>query len=433
MKFLLWLFVALVLLLGVGFAWLWFGTAGPLPEVTFAEATELQRMIGFAPEDEDELFVIPAVGPLYGALRSSDVTSAGVRDMPRAREVEIFSRLLGRAPAVAWTRSGDLFMVAKPPALRAAFIGLAARIAGVSVPVVRRGDYLLIGSVPGSEAPLTIASSLADAKGHFFVFHRGGKSRYPPLERPAISAVTIARKEITISSAAALPAASSQALTPAAGVVFSMPDDAIGAALLTARADVVRDLDRFLPFDFSRLASQGAMLVIYDLETGKLLPRPRGFLAMPSTPGAVDAVSSLFNVAAVPRSEAGVTNRSVGPVQIDRIERFGAVLETARFGGEVLLGFDGASIERYLNGSKSDLTAEPGVMWRFEADAAKLRPVVADLADDRTLKYAAGRISRSAKQLNSVLRLFAGAAWVSAQKRHEGNREIVQLTISAAK
>jgi hypothetical protein len=404
---------------------------GTLRSTTLAHEPGLQALLALVPEGEDEVFAIPDVSPLFRALQSSEITKEGIASHPQSIELTLVAQALGSAEAVFWTDSGQVRMIANPASWRAALLLFGARLVGVDVPLRREQDLLIVGDVQLVQGqPSALPPAAGNLTGHFFAIHRGGSNRFPPLERPALSAISVSQRELIVRSAATAKAGE----VPAAGSFpFSPPAGALASGVLSSSADIVRDLDRFLPFDLGRLARHGAMLVIYDISTGGLLPKPKGLLALPATPEANDAVSSLFNIVAIGAADSGIESRSIDKVEIDRLKRLGGTIEAARYGGQILLGFDEASVETYLKAEKVDRKPVPGVIWTFDSDAERLRPLVDELAEDKALGLAAKRVSRAARQLRSVLRYLEGAKSISAVKRREGSLELMEMTVSASK
>src|SRR5439155_23184653 len=103
-----------------------------------------------------------------------------------------------------------------------------------------------------------------------------GRGASPPIPRPAVSSVVVAPEAIRIVSRAA----SSE--PPSSPLVASFPKTAMLAATFTSPPRLVEDLNRLLGVKVAAMLGGGGAVALYDVEVGKLLPRPIGVFAVPA-------------------------------------------------------------------------------------------------------------------------------------------------------
>lgn len=414
----------LLLLAGVVAAVLATGYYADLPRVSLKTDQRLLAIAARVPADVDQAIVAPAFGPAVRELAKHPITRDAVYKSDDASRVKLLGALVGPAPFAAWSEDDQPRLLIEIGGWRRSLLLAAARFAAVDLTTHDR--WVAVGGVPAT-AGGAIDASVA-GEGHLFALHRAGGDRYPPVGRPAITAVTLSGSEMRALSGAR----ATEGAPPRIDAVFEHPNSALLTIAFWQPHAALRDLDRFLPVDLQRLAVRGASLVLYDIETRGLLPRPKGLIALPETKESIDAAASLFNAAAFEQlGDGAVTSRSVGGVRIDRGKRLGATIEVARAHGRVYIGFDGGSLEQYLTGSRTALTPNEGGHWSIRADANRLRPVVDELADHKGLRFVASRVNRSARQMRSLLRMLPNAATVAGDKYVAGGLEQVDLTVTS--
>src|SRR5205823_12930805 len=102
-----------------------------------------------------------------------------------------------------------------------------------------------------------------------------GRGAFPPIPRPAVSSVVVAPEAIRIVSRAA----SSE--PPSPPLLASFRKTAMLSATFTSPPRLVEDLNRLLGVKVAALLGGGGAIALYDVEVGKLLPRPIGVFAVP--------------------------------------------------------------------------------------------------------------------------------------------------------
>ena len=105
--------------------------------------------------------------------------------------------------------------------------------------------------------------------------------------------------------------------------------------------DWLRGLDRLLPVKLSPLLQKGALVSLYKVDKGALLPRLRGLAVVPEGPDTEGLIALLDSVS--PRFSLGAVSgqrRTYQGIEIVRREGLGFVIEYARAAGRVLVAFD---------------------------------------------------------------------------------------------
>ena len=136
----------------------------------------------------------------------------------------------------------------------------------------------------------------------------------------------------------AAPATDGRLGAAAPTLTAHLPRRSVLAAAFTSPPRLVGDLNRLLGARVSGLLADGGAIALYDVDAGKLLPRPIGVIAVPSDRRA--AFDSLVS-----------TLRSG--------ESLGYRVHTAERAGQLLLSFD-ESINQYLIDQFDEATVAGG-------------------------------------------------------------------------
>jgi len=231
--------------------------------------------------------------------------------------------------------------------------------------------------------------------GDVFVVQRNRtRGAFPPIGRPAVSSVTVREKEIVSVSrgawSAGAAAASAADRTPAAEaaaappISASFPRGAMLAVTFSEPPRILADLERLTGTDVAEVTSGGGSITIYDIDTGTLLPRPKGVVSVPATDARRAAMADVMRMAQL-------------------------VGQTEDTGKELLVAFDRGSIPIYLKDATVPATW-PATNWAARIDPVKLVPVLEKLGDSAGLRIASGRLHRAARDLRR---------WISALEQAE--------------
>lgn len=408
-----------------------------LPSLATPNTTSLDRspqLVALSqrvPADAAQLYFVHSVASLYRTLRRSDIAGAAIAALPNESQIQLATLALGNADAVLWFESDRPHAVIRASALRRGLTTIAARIGGL--PLQSADGLLFYDIAPGAAAPspidgLTVLGS--GLPGSVFVYDRSSKrDNFPPLARPSLTALLPKGETMLVHARGTRAAMPPSTASPA----FEIPGDAMFNVVLHGSSDAWSDLDRILPLNIARLASDGVALSLYELDSERLVPRPRGVVVLPDSESARGVVASLFNASLIPGAGAATSSRQVGEVKIDRVERLGATVEVARLSGHIVVALDGKSLDRYLSSKRVALATEPGEAWVLQIDPRQLRPALQSFGGNAGIKLLAPKVARRARELQKSLELAGDAQSISGVRRTTANWDEIELTISTAK
>jgi len=258
---------------------------------------------------------------------------------------------------------------------------------------------------PSEEQPIDSASaaqivdlaSRLPAGDAFVVQRESARGAYPPIARPAVTAVSVTPSEIRlVSVGAAVPGG------PAAGTAAAPPKFPRGAVLsvnYTSPPRAVTELDRLFGTKMSTLFDDGGTLCVYDVDVRKLLPRPLGVFVLPDDPRRRAVVDSLHDL-----------------------------VRTGQKDGMLLLSFD-HSIDQY----QKDVFDEPaaGNQWNVRIDPSRMVPILNSLGDNLGLRILAPRLFRSARDLDQWIGGLEQAKVIEASDSADSHGETLQVRIAA--
>jgi hypothetical protein len=180
---------------------------------------------------------------------------------------------------------------------------------------------------------------------------------------------------------------------------------AILAAWFNEPPRLLGDLERLTGTDVTALVSNGGSLVIYDVDTGTLLPRPKGLISVPATDARRAAMSQINRVADL-----------VGQRQ-----------DT---GKELLVAFDRSSIPLYLKDAFEPGTL-PATSWAVRIDPPKLVPVLEKAGDSTGLRLASGRLHRAARDLRRWISVLENAKSIEAAATTTPEAEELRVVVAS--
>lgn len=402
MRFLLASLLALGLVVGAAAVFLVATVPDAGDPVRFPLGAEHRALLGRVPASAEFLALIPSAATLQAKLLANPATRDAAREW-LDRQPLPGRWLLGGADAVVWREGKETSFAIRFDRLRA----LIARVWTSVRPDERvrwEGSLLVIERLPSRGVPLgddvlRLAANLPAAD--FFVVQRGDTRQYPPIGRPAVSSGSISAEQILLTSrAAAEDAVAATAIHP------RLPDGAMLSVAFVEPPQVLGDLRRLLGTDVSSLVASGGSVTLYEVESGTLLPRPKGVIVMP---GAVSA----------------------GADGLERMRRVVELVgELRERGPDLLVSFDGTSIDRYLADAGSP-AAWPANRWAARIDPRQLAPVVERLGDSRGLRFVAPRLHRGARDLARWTRFLQQARRIEAAASVAGGTEEWRVRITS--
>lgn len=363
--------------------------------------TELLAMV---PASAESFALIPTAAAVYAELRANPVTSDAVVQWADDERLPQ-PWMLGGADLLIWRSGGRSSYAIRLDAGRAALMRVY-RILGGNMDVRWSGTTFLINApaqspIDSAEMLRILAAGSALPPGDAFAAQReNDRSAFPPLRRPAVTSIRISAEEIAITShAPARPDTAARLLNA------RYPRSALLAAIFARPPRVFDDLNRLLLTRVTPLVSDGGGVAIYDVDTGTLLPRPKGVIFLPADE---------------PRREA-----------LERIVRDTAgYVQTAEQNDELLVSFDTSSIGRFTSDS-FDPPRWPANMWSARLDPQRLVPILKRVGGSVGLRLAAPRLHRAARELGTWIGPLQQARAIEAAASTSGGTEELRVLVTS--
>lgn len=360
----------------------------------------------------DLLAVVPPHAEVFALIPSAAAVRDRLDENPLTRELlAAWSEqawlpeawMLGGADLVLWMADGQTSYAFRVDGLRARLVRawLAVRSADLHV----EGSTFFIGTPPaerigqGGLAPfLELAAELPP--GEAFVVQKTDRQMFPPTERPAVSTVAIGAREVDIVSrarSAGVPSGPPQRI--------SLPRGALLSAWFGEPPRLIRDIDRLVPGQISTMLAGGGSAVLYEIESGLLLPRPKGLFVIPATVETRRGADKLRRV----------------------VELLGEVTER---NDRILISIDRTSLALYEVEQLSELPF-PATEWALRIDAARMAPALERLGDHVGLRLATPRLYRSVVDLRQWIAHLEAAGGIEAALAAGGRGEELRVRITA--
>ena len=142
-----------------------------------------------------------------------------------------------------------------------------------------------------------------------------------------------------------------------------------------------------------------------DVDTGTLLPRPKGVVVIPATPEARAAMENVTRVAEL-------------------------VGETRDTGDEIQVAFDRTSLGLYSKDTFVPATW-PATRWALRLDPSRLVPVLRRLSESRGLQFLTPNVHRGARDLRKWIDAVEGAESIEADSSVADGVEELRVRIVA--
>lgn len=434
--------ILLVALLGVA-AVLVFSTPAttdPVPLEASAQRLEMLRMV---PADATDITVIPSAAPLLRQLRKHPVTEDWIGEWQSRNSGTLLPLLLGPSDVVAWRRGEESGYLANPDPLRRFLVRAWLATGRRDVDIRVQQGFLAGGAISTAAAPdlpgmIALARGAAQGApmtGHLFHFQReGSENEYPPLDRPVATAVEMTDREIILTSRSRSTAIGPSTPLP----ILSYPENAMVATAASASPEWLGRVERVLPVKLNSLLDRGAMLALYRVDEKTLVPRIEGLIVLPAGNDAAELRGVLDSIA--PRISLGglgevrETRRLIGGVEVVRREGFGYTIDYASHGGNLLVAFDGSSMEKYLGDSVAplDLPADRTV-WFVRVRPTMLEDAVNQLKEREELSLIVPDVYESIGELGRWLQYFHSVSEIVVARLAEEGYAVVKTRISAPK
>ena len=270
-------------------------------------------------------------------------------------------------------------------------------------------------SMPIGGADLDEILNLANGlpRGDVFVAQLpGSRGAFPPIERPAVTSIQVGTENIDLISRSR----GGQAPPPVLGNLghSQYPRSAIITAIFTAPPRIIDDMNRLVGAKASALLGDGGSVVLYDIETDKLLPRPREVIVLPATPERRATLHDFIDHAA--------------PKELR--EAVGFHVEVSDTPTELLVAFDRESLDTYLKDA-FDAPALIGNRWTLRVDPKRAVPLLGRVADNPGLRYLTPHLYRNARDLNSWIENLGDAHSIEAADSISVDSEELRVRIAS--
>jgi len=377
--------------------------------VQFPLGGEQKALVASVPATAESFALIPTVAAVQSKLLANPATHDIVDDWMTKQDFPP-SWVIGGADVLVYRSGKETNYLVRLDPLRAVIARTMLMIYGDT------GSRVLINAP--SETPiaaadlsplLDLASSLP--RGDVFVAQReGSHGSYPPISRPAVSSIHITNDAIDITSRAS-SSSGGQAPTPVPPVRFAK--SAILTAAFSSAPREVDESNRLVGARASMLLRDGGAIALYDIDTDKLLPRPREVIVLPATPERRAALDDFVHksVPEAVREIAGIN------------------IETAEAPGELLVAFERKSLDTYLKDT-FDAPTLPANHWRLRIDPKRAAPLLDQVTQSPGLRLMSPHLFRSVKDLNEWVANLSKARSIEAGSSISGGTEELRVHIA---
>ncbi|HKO58114.1 MAG TPA: hypothetical protein VJ276_19760, partial [Thermoanaerobaculia bacterium] len=187
------------------------------------------------------------------------------------------------------------------------------------------------------------------------------------------------------------------------------PKSALITASFATPPKALDDLNRLVRTRVTTLLKDGGSIALYEVETDKLLPRPKEVIILPATEEKRAALTQFV--------------QDVAPAQA-----LGFRIETEDTGRELLVAFERTTIELYLKDA-FEPPALQGNLWTLRIDPKRTVPVLQQVAESPGLRFAAPRLFRSARELSGWIAAMEGASSIEAADSAAGGVEELKVKV----
>lgn len=396
--------LAVLVLLVAGVA-LWLVTTTPdaAEPVRFPLSKHHAALLARVPDSAEAFALIPSAALLHGKLLANPVTRDPVMQWSADYELPR-PWMLGGADIVAWRIGKTTSYAVRLDAVRALLVRAWLLVA--SNATARWDGSMLIMNDPAPPAATVPLEDVLRLAAHlpvgdlFVVQRKGSRGAYPPIGRPAVTSVRIAPQEIVLVSRAA-----TSDIAVERQIAGRFPKNAVLSASFAAPPRILGDFNRLLGTRIDALVDDGGSVALYDVDTGTLLPRPKGVLIFPADAAAREQLEDVRRVAEL-------------------------VGEVRDLGDRIVVSFDRTSMGLYINDALLP-AAWPATRWTLRFDPARLVPVLRKAGDNPALRFAAPRIHRGARDLRRWIGALEKAESVEAAASVAGGVEELRVRVAS--
>jgi hypothetical protein len=362
------------------------------------------ELIASVPSTAESFALIPTAAAVYGKLQTNPITADAVEKWSEAHHLPQ-PWLIGSADLLTWNGANGTSYAIRLDVFRAFLVRLYLML-GNDVDGRWSNSTFLINApaetpIDAGEIARVMALASALPPGDALVVQRErDRSAFPPTRRPAVTSVQITPAEIDLTThAPAEPAATPKPLA------IRVSRSAILNATFAKPPRVFDDLNRLLLTRVSPLVSDGGAVAIYDVDTGTLLPRPKGVIVLPADDARRESLQKL-------------------------VHDTEGLIQTAEQNGELLVSFDSSSIPHFQSDS-FDKPRFDANLWSIRLDPQRLVPVLQRMAGSTGLRLAAGRLYRTTRQLGTWIGPLQQASSIEAASSTNGDVEEMRVAITS--
>jgi hypothetical protein len=381
-------------------------TPGESRGVQFPLAGEQRALVASVPATAESFALIPTVAAVQSKLLANPATHDVVEGWMEQQDFPP-SWVIGGADVLIFRSGKQTNYLVRLDPLRALLARTMLTIYGDS------GSRVMINAL--QETPIA-ASDLAPLldlsnslpRGDAFVVQReGSHGSFPPIARPAVSSVAITPDAIDVISRSSAGEASPSVLH----VRFAQ--SAILTAAFGAAPREIEETNRLVGARASTLLRDGGAIALYDVDTDKLLPRPREVIVLPATPERRAALDD-FVKKAIPEEVRDIA---------------GIHIETGEAPGELLVAFDRKSLDAYL---KDTFAAPvlPANHWTIRIDPKRAGPILDQMTESPGLRLMAPHLFRSVRDLSGWIANLEKARSIEAASSISGGAEELRVHIA---
>jgi len=374
--------------------------------VHFPLSSSDRALIAQVPDSAEEFALVPNAGALEAKLDANPVT----RDaLARAKQKQVLplAWMVGGGDVVVWRSNGKTTWLVQLDPLRAAIARtylIARGNPNSAVLINAPADH----PIEAAELDRILAIGSALPVGDALTVQRtSSRGAFPPLQRPTVSSIAISASEVVITSHAA---PDPNAVIPSQPLHVRFPKTSILTATFATPPRAI-ELNRFFSKDIATLLGDGGTVAIYDIDTRKLLPKPRQVIAFPATPERRKALTGIINM-------IGKTGEEM------------TGLRTVDSGDELVVAFDETSLDHYLK----DGTQEPrwpSNLWAARIDPKRMVPLLNEIDGNPALKIVAPKLHRSIRDLKHWIGSLEQAESIEASDSVDPRKEELRVVVKA--
>jgi hypothetical protein len=397
--------IVLVLAVAIGGAVVYLAATTPksAEQVRLPLSPSHRQLLAHVPAHAESFALIPSAALLHETLLANPVTRDPIVQWTDEHELPR-PWMLGAGSIVAWKSGKTTSYAIRLDGFRALLVRAWLLVAS-NADARWEGSMLIMHSPVPSPAKVDLEPLLRLANGLpngdvLVVQRESARGAFPPIGRPAVSSVRITPAEIVLVSRAA-----SNDVREQREIRARFPKSAMLSAAFATSPRIVGDLNRLFGTRIESLIDEGGGIALYGVDTGTLLPRPRGVISFPADEEGRKELADVRQVAEL-------------------------VGETRDAGDQLLVSFDRTSMGLYIKDTFVPATW-PATQWALRIDPKPLVPVLRKVGDNAGLRFATPRIYRAARDLRRWIDALEQAQAVEAADSIGGGVEELRVRVAS--